>query len=184
MVSLIKLTLFLFSLINIQSAFANKLIRNINCQTNTHYYNDEVETFETCFKHGTNEWAITNGMYEWCCCDRGYELSENKCIKSVSISSEKVSGNKNKRNCICKEDKKNLGLLALVAAPFIVPFVAPLFAVQGLAGAAAFTNGLATLGGGSLASGGLGMAGGMAVTGAATNYAANKMVENMDECEC
>lgn len=41
--------------------------------------------------------------------------------------------------------------------------IAVLFAAQGLVGAAAVSSGLATLGGGSIAAGGFGMAGGYAV---------------------
>ena len=47
--------------------------------------------------------------------------------------------------------------LALIFAPWIAPWAA----LPGLTGAAAFSNGLATLGGGSLAAGGAGMYGGV-----------------------
>lgn len=61
--------------------------------------------------------------------------------------------------------------LGLTAAPFLIPFIAPLFAAGGLYGAAAVSSGLATLGGGSLAAGGLGMAGGATVIGVGAGVA-------------
>jgi hypothetical protein len=53
------------------------------------------------------------------------------------------------------------GLLGIIFAPII----APMFAAQGLYGAAALSNGLATIGGGSLAAGGAGMIGGKIIVG-------------------
>lgn len=43
------------------------------------------------------------------------------------------------------------------------PIIAPMFAGFGLVGAAAYSSGLATIGGGSLLAGGAGMAGGTTV---------------------
>lgn len=57
--------------------------------------------------------------------------------------------------------KVGLIVLGSLAALWLAPVLAPLVAATGLHGAAAYTSGLATLGGGSIASGGAGMAGGL-----------------------
>jgi hypothetical protein len=62
-----------------------------------------------------------------------------------------------------------------ILTTLLVPVVAPLFAAKGLYGAAAISNGLATLGGGSLAAGGFGMAGGKMVIGVATSLLTKDM---------
>jgi hypothetical protein len=56
-----------------------------------------------------------------------------------------------------KKIDPSLPLLGMLLGLVFAPFIAPLFAAPGLFGAAAVSNGLATLGGGSLAIGGMGM---------------------------
>ncbi|MGB7894040.1 MAG: hypothetical protein WCF82_19350 [Microcoleus sp.] len=55
-----------------------------------------------------------------------------------------------------------LGVVGIFATPLVVGLLAPILA-PGLSGAAAVSAVLATLGGGAIAAGGFGMAGGMAV---------------------
>lgn len=55
------------------------------------------------------------------------------------------------------------GIVIAVTAGFAAPIIGPLFAAEGLFGAAAISAGLAALGGGAIAAGGLGIAGGIAV---------------------
>lgn len=83
--------------------------------------------------------------------------------------------------------KRDNGLvpLGMLLGLFLAPVIAPLFAAPGLFGAAAVSNGLATIGGGSLAAGGLGMMGGSTVLmlsggaiGSMLSYSNN--VENYD----
>lgn len=76
-------------------------------------------------------------------------------------------------NIECKREKAGLALLGGLLFALAAPFLAPLAAAPGLYGAAAFTNGLATLGFGSLAAGGFGMAGGLitlGITGITVGY--------------
>lgn len=65
-----------------------------------------------------------------------------------------------------KESQANaLPLLGMLLGIVFAPVIAPLFAAPGLFGAAAVSNGLATIGGGSLLAGGAGMLGGQIVIG-------------------
>lgn len=73
-----------------------------------------------------------------------------------------------------QQQKSELMMLG-IAGIFFVPFIAPLFAVPGLFGAAAISSGLATLGGGSIAAGGFGMLGGQVVIGLSSAIVANSV---------
>lgn len=74
-----------------------------------------------------------------------------------------------RRHNIEKDKLVKGGLLALLGC-ICLPIIAPIFAAPGLFGAAAYSSGLAALGGGSIATGGLGMLGGTALV-ATTSYA-------------
>lgn len=92
-------------------------------------------------------------------------------IRSNRLYSEALSAAVTTAYDACVHGKKvEVGLWALLAGAAMMvfaPFIAPIFAAPGLAGAAAVSSGLAALGGGSLAIGGLGMAGGTMVLGTA-----------------
>ena len=62
-----------------------------------------------------------------------------------------------------QNDKMLIGVISFVGAVIGSIIIPPLFAASGLHGAAAMSSGLATLGGGSIASGGFGMLGGQVV---------------------
>lgn len=64
-----------------------------------------------------------------------------------------------------QQTQNGIMMLGAIGGILLAPIVAPLFAAPGLAGAAAMSSGLATLGGGSIAAGGFGMLGGQVVLG-------------------
>lgn len=83
-------------------------------------------------------------------------LHYKKCLKSAFDNIYSASGNKQKSLMLALG-----GAVAIaVTGGFAATAIAPIFAASGLSGAAAVSSGLATLGFGSLATGGLGMAGG------------------------
>jgi hypothetical protein len=95
-------------------------------------------------------------------------------IKKYGIYSHKVSEFLAEKVKKCRADENmeilaagavGLGILAIFA-----PFLAPAFAAKGLFGAAAVSNGLATIGGGALAAGGAGMLGGTIVLATAGGF--------------
>jgi len=121
-------------------------IRNIECPSNTQYFDMSEETdVNKCFEYSIDQFSYNNGLYETCCCKSGSEFINNQCVP---------------KKCECV-DKQSLELLGMLVAPVMLPSLA---AATGLYGAAAFTNGLAAFGGGAIANGGLGMFGGQIVT--------------------
>lgn len=85
-----------------------------------------------------------------------------------TLSSSKIIPNDMANRYALYLSSKNtnaLPLVGMILGLVFAPVIAPLFAAPGLFGAAAVSNGLATLGGGNLLAGGMGMMGGTALVG-------------------
>jgi hypothetical protein len=159
-----KIILFILLVLNICEA----KIRNIECPSDMVYFDlyEEIDV-NKCFTYSVDQYSYDNGLYETCCCKRGYELIENICVL---------------KKCECNNDKQSLALLGMLAAPLVLPSMA---AATGLYGAAAFTNGLAAFGGGAIANGGLGMFGGQIVTSLIGKSVGEKVADySNDYCVC
>jgi len=99
-----------------------------------------------------------------------YGNKQELTILCETISSSKVipdeMANRFAVHLNSKESQANaLPLLGMLLGIVLAPVIAPLFAAPGLFGAAAVSNGLATIGGGSILSGGAGMLGGQVIIG-------------------
>jgi len=121
------------------------------------------------------------------------EIHDNKiCELSIKMKTDILMNNKfsiqlskkiGEKYDSCVHDKKTGKIMigALIGV-LIAPYLAPVLLSGGLVGAAALTHGLAVLGGGSLAIGGFGMAGGLITSGIIGATVATSLDDYDNQC--
>ena len=75
----------------------NSTIRNTDCPSDSDAYN--IRQTDSCFKYAANEWIMENGLYSTCCCNKDYELINNKCKKEVSCPKNSLPSTDNSKSC-------------------------------------------------------------------------------------